>query len=341
MMKRVDTLRKLQAYKSCINQLFENNGKIYFHHIKSLEAMMKQKKADQFVILLDEDQQILSAFEITENQVWQCCFNALPIVFAKKNSNTHIQKFLMGAQEELHANALYFPLVYKVDSNQDIFDTSFNYHEWSRLPNPIVSPPLDPKVMWERVISRYGHRAARQRKKFIQELSIKIFSGQNVRNLIERVELHSWKHRFNQDMLSRDNQIVYYSAIIESGLASITFAFDSELPVAYRIDVKVNNVLFTLKWSFDESFKKYSPGFSLLTWQLFEQYSRQSLHYIDLYGSPDQLKKLLETSRIDRFDVCVSKESSIAESIKKRKIKYDAKIASNFQKSYSITKLFE
>jgi hypothetical protein len=125
-------------------------------------------------------------------------------------------------------------------------------------------------------------------------------------------------------------------------LADISVAFDqkTEEAVAYRIDSQTKEILYVLKWSYDEKYTDCSPGFYLLTVDLFKKYSQKQFEYIDLYGSPDMLKNLLETNRLERLDICYSTDPNEVEIIRNERIKFDEKIFNNYKKQKSLKGLF-
>lgn len=337
----IKNLEQLRKYKELIKCLYEKYGRIYYHDPKSISAMYKQKNGINFYIIIDEKQKILTAFEKLDDEVWGCCFSGYPILASKRINPNSILKFLNNLKKILEATAFYFPLVYEDDyvfkqiKNNKLLITN------KRLPSPIIEQPLDPNIIWRRVVKRYGSRANRQKKKFESMLITKSFSGINILNKIKKVELSSWKRGSRQDMLSRDNQIAYYTDIVKSGIAEATFAFTKEMqPVAFRIDTRVKDKLFILKWSYDEKYKSYSPGFYLLTIDLINKYKNEDVSYIDLYGSPDGLKDLLESNRLKRRDVFFTEKVDYVKPIISERGAFDAKIVNNYRLKQSIKKIY-
>jgi hypothetical protein len=75
-----------------------------------------------------------------------------------------------------------------------------------------------------------------------------------------------------------------------------------ETPIAYRIDTCVGGVLFALKWSFDEAWRRVSPGFSLLAVDLPRRCKILDVTHADLFGSPDLLKDAVSTGERQRCE---------------------------------------
>lgn len=338
---QIDKISELIKYKFFIDSLYKHYGKIHFHSFESIESSLKQNKNLGFYVFLDKGNFIISAFERKTDDIWQCYFQGYPFL-TKSVDMDQLFKYIQEVQKALKARTLYFPLVYNKKETFGILGKNKKFHTYKRLPSSIIEKPISSKIIWDRVLERYGSRANKQRKRFENELRIQKYSGVDVGSQLSLVELNSWKYKCRQDMLSRGNQIEYYSELVKSGFADITFAVDKKgNPIAFRIDVKMNNTIYVLKWSYDDRFKKLSPGFYLLTIDLFKSYPTDSYRYVDLYGSPDKLKSLLETGRISRYDVIYSNSTEDVNQIKKNRLSFDKKININFNKNKSIRSVFE
>ena len=265
-----------------------------------------------------------------------------PVLGNNQVDHSTLKTFFDTIRNKLGIHTLYFPLIYQKCHIFSPLKDVPGMQLWPRLPSPIVRGNLSEATIWNRVVSRYGGRADRQKKKFEENFFVKSVNRTDVENVIEKIESNSWKKRYGQDMLSRDNQFTYYTNIIKTGLADISVAFDhNNYPAAFRIDARVDRTLFVIKWSYDEKFKQYSPGFYLLTVDLFKKYSPSDFDYIDLYGSPDMMKNLLETDRLERVDLCYSSNQDYVDIIRTERTNYDVKIFNNYQNQQSIKKLFD
>jgi len=342
MISIIKTVGSLKEKQSFIDTLFKDFGEIYLQEYRSLLADFYTKKVGDYSVFVDNESKLISAFEKKTEKTWQCTILAYPVLGGKETNKRVLISFFDEIKKALGITTLYFPLVYKKCEMFRILLDMPQLIAWDRLPCPIINGDRSPTVVWNRVLDRYGRRANRQRKKFEDKLVVKSIDMRNLEAIIEKVETNSWKRLFSQDMLSRGNQFVYYTNIIRSGLADITVAFDEETDqaVAFRIDSVINKVLYVIKWSYDESYKQYSPGFYLLTVDLFKRYLGKDLKYVDLYGSPDMLKDQVETGRLERFDVCYSADEAEVESIKTERTAFDSKMFINYQSQQSIKKLF-
>ncbi len=338
----INSVNEFHKYRPIVDDLFRNYGQIFFHHPSSIQASLIQFKNVDFKLAIDTDNLIVSAFKRKKDTVWQCEFLGFPFLVSTNTSSSAIEKYIQDVKNFLEATTLYFPLVYKIDGARPIFAQNAFTALYDRLSSPIINGELKKETMWRRVVERYGSRAERQRKLFDSMLHVESFTGVDVSEYLTQVEKKSWKKIYNQDMLSRDNQIVYYSQIIKSGLAKVSFAFtEKKIPVAYRITVNVNNILYVLKWSYDEAFKKYSPGFYLLTIDLFSSVDDIKYEYIDLYGSPDKLKDLMQTEKLARVDVYWSENPKEVCLISQERLAHDTKVNYNYKSDHGVSYLFK
>ncbi|PIZ59464.1 hypothetical protein COY20_01915 [Candidatus Shapirobacteria bacterium CG_4_10_14_0_2_um_filter_40_12] len=337
-LKTLDGLKEKQSF---INSLFDVYGEIYLQHYLSFEAIFLSKPKDDFCVFIDQKNNLLSAFEKKSDGVWQCSISGCPILGNNQVDHSTLKTFFDTIRNKLETHSLYFPLIYRKCRIFNPLKNVSGMQLWPRLPSPIISGDLSEASIWNRVVERYGGRAYRQKKKFEENLFVKSVNRADVENIIGKIESNSWKKRYGQDMLSRDNQFIYYTNIVKTGLADMSVAFDhSNCPAAFRIDAHVGRTLFVIKWSYDENFKQYSPGFYLLTVDLFKKCGPSDLGYIDLYGSPDMMKNLLETDRLERVDLCYSSNQGYVDIIRTERTNYDAKIFNNYQNQQSIKKLF-
>lgn len=235
---------------------------------------------------------------------------------------------------------IYFPLVY-ADLNL-VKDLKLvpEVACQERLPTPTLSWSDRGRGLWERVCLRLGRIAGKRERRFCESgLRVSEAKGKEAVQILESVESKSWKARCAQDMMSR-NQFGLYADLVESGCAKIVVVKDGELPVAYRLDLSSGGRVYCVKWSFDEAYRACSPGFYLLTRGLVMTYGDQALDEIDLYGSPDLLKELIETARKNRVDVVWPKtEESIALLAERRA--HDARVADAYARRKGIHTIYD
>lgn len=342
-MKIIENLEELEENKNIIEKLYFKFGKTPYQSYQSFKANFKTKEINEFKVFIDSDKEILSAFEIYwYKDTWKCSIESYPFLCSE---DSKIEEFLNEILKYLKPKTIYFPKTYihtnlykeimKLDSEQLTY--------WDRLPVPIVNCKTDKKEIYEQEILRYGKRTIRQRKKFEKDLYVvEINDDNSAEEIIKDIELNSWKRQCKQDMLSRENQFTYYTNIIKLGLGKLVVAFTKEgnVPVAYRIDAITKDIIYFLKSSFKEQYKKYSPGSYLIATDLIERYvDNRSYNYIDLCGSMNTLKNMVATGELKRIDFCYP-YNTIVETIKEERTNFSKLNRENYIQGNSIRKIY-
>lgn len=172
---------------------------------------------------------------------------------------------------------------------------------WERLPSPFIDWSDGGAGLLRRVRDRHGSQAERKWRRFeAGGLRIRL-RVEDPRADVRQIERRSWKADAGQAMHQR-GQLGLYSTLLADGVATTDVAYLDQCPVAYRIDAQVGDEVSCLKWSFDERFRRFSPGFYLLTVGLRLRYADSAVKRIDLHGSPDTLKALVATDSRARLD---------------------------------------
>jgi hypothetical protein len=154
-----------------------------------------------------------------------------------------------------------------------------------------------------RAATRIGSQALRRVDHFTKAgLSFRELAPGPAIAALDRIERRSWKAQYAQDMRSR-NQFDAYAARLWSRELTLTAAMAADEAIAYRIDCHIGHVLFALKWSFDEAWRRVSPGFLLLAFVLPQRCAALNVRLVDLFGSPDTLKDAISTDSRDRVDL--------------------------------------
>ncbi|MFI9081883.1 GNAT family N-acetyltransferase [Streptomyces sioyaensis] len=190
------------------------------------------------------------------------------------------------------------------DGRADI-DGEGEFRTWPRLANSVIDWSLDGADLWERALRRGTSQLTRKRRLVERDgLTLRLGrSGHEAAQDTLTVDDNSWKATRGQSMRQRGWQGMVYSALIRSGVLTATFLYDQDRPVAFRLDSRVKDRVMCLKWSYDEAYKRYSPGLYLLTEGLIHQWGGAPIRTIDLFGSPDSLKNLLYSERLPRVDI--------------------------------------
>jgi len=234
----------------------------------------------------------------------------------------NISEVLINIKRSLGVKALYFPLLYHdLDTTRILLNTTqkITLH---RRPSSVIDWTYRGQDLWDRCVKRLGNRAKRRFKAFERaELCIETLEGEPAVEAIGRIEHESWKSTYGQDMHTR-GQFDYYRSLIMSGTVKVRTVRKDDKWVAYRLDNQVRDTVFCLKWSYNENFRKFSPGFALIAQDIETCYRDRELKQIDLYGSPDQLKDSVSTDYRTRIDL-IWPQCSETQSILQERARHD------------------
>lgn len=196
---------------------------------------------------------------------------------------------------------------------------------WERLASPYVGWSNGGTDLLERVRERHGSQADRKWRRFEAGGLLVRLRVADPRADIREIERRSWKAAAGQAMHQR-GQLGLYSTLLSEELATADVAYLGDRPVAYRIDTQVGDEVACLKWSFDEDFRRFSPGFYLLTVGLRLRYADSSLQRIDLHGSPDTLKALVATGGQVRCDAAWALDTERVKHRRRERMFHDERI---------------
>lgn len=234
------------------------------------------------------------------------------------------------------AGLVYFPHVH-ADAAPQLPEGS-RMAAWTRLPSPHVDcRPGDD--LWARVQERYGSRAARQRRRAEAcGLVQRRLAGEAAVAVVDHVERRSWKARAGQSMHHRDDQYALHAQMLRDGLTSVSALLDGDRPVAYRLDAQARRTVACLKWSYDDDYRRCSPGFYLLTCGLAHDWDHRAVDRIDLFGSPDQLKRLVATGEMRRVDLAWPAEAAVTLAAERRA--HDRRAAAALRDGMGLRRLY-
>lgn len=285
-------------------QEYARAGYAPFQHPACVQAyarayQTKQVKVVQFPTTGGD---LLSAFEVDGN-IARCLLQGAPVLTACQLAVGVWIRFLEHAIRTLKVEALFFPLVYADAPGASALMNTPGMLISQRLPSPAIDWRDHGKDQWERVVSRLGKQALRRAQAFARRsLTCRVVSSEDAVTAIGMIELKSWKAQSGQDMFARD-QFNFYASLLRGGAVSATLVVDGDQPVAYRLDCLVRSRLYCLKWSYNDAYRSCSPGFYLIARQLVAQYADVELEEIDLFGSPDTLKDVVQTHDKQRCDL--------------------------------------
>jgi hypothetical protein len=330
----ITSLEDLYQNKEFITQCCENNGIIWNHNFLYYEAKFIHNK-NFYHIFINKEPEIICSLEEKTDNIWQSDINGSPLIYSKDICTEVIKGFFDEIINFLNVQALYFPLVYEIFPLYEKLKGEVYIKSWERLPNPMISGNITYENIYEEFKRRIKSKSIENsRIKYKNKFSIKTESIEHQLIALKSIELKSWKRVYKQDMMSREDQFNYYSKLIENGVLKFNCIYDDDIPVAYSIETLYKDVLYLIKWSYNEEYKKYSPGRNLCLDRL-EFYNQTQLKYVDLYGGPDGQKDLLESERVKRFDFSYP-NLDIVNSIMEERISHDEIVMENYLNGKSI-----
>lgn len=323
--KNIDELSNFEELIRGLNisnyqQTYENIYSIYLSN-------------DSAISFIDKD--MLTVLTKRDDNIYECPLNIEPIINSN-NSSKKLLEFIKKINDYL-GKTIYFSLVYEDSCFYKLLKNDL--YTYDRLYTSIcdyskISNILDRVLSSERV-----HYSNRNVKKFKNNLYIKYYSNMDPTDIIVSIEKDSWKNIVKQDMINKKEQLLYYSSLVKSGIANIAVSYmkDSNEIVSYRLETIYNNKVHVLKNSFREEYKKYSPGSYMLISDLYDNY--KGYNYVDLYGGPSLVKDMIETRRVNRYDMLIGEED-IIKNLEVRRKRWDLKNYSNFLNDNSIKEIF-
>lgn len=327
--KNIEELKKNKEYIMKKSNQKINNFQLCYKNLYALH-----KFNPKVITIIDDVKEYYTCFEQRNDNIMDCCINIEPISY--KEDTTKIEDFINEIYNYFGKKTLYFPLVYENSKFNNLLLKNKAFYKYKRLYTSIVEPKKIEDLF--AYIGKNKYFSINSVKKFEKKLYIKYFSKENVENILSIIEQESWKNKFGKDLYTNYNNLLYYNELIYQGIAQIAVAFYDEMPVAYRIDAITNDAVTQLKTSFSEKYKKYSPGAYLTIYDMYN--NLKNYNSIDLYGSPNLVKNLIETHRIERFDFCYGSKN-IMEELRIERQNWDAKNLEIFKEGQGIKKVYE
>lgn len=331
----IRTLRELIKNEMCIRKITKDSNN-FEHLFENLYAIHKSNQTA--ITLIDEKNKMMTTLKKRDENIYECCMNVDPIYL--KCDGRLVIDFIKQIYKIIDKKVLYFPLVYENSLTFQFLKDNYNIIKYKRLYTSIVDLSKYSNVFAE--IEGNAYFSQRNKNKFEKIGIIKNIKGKDATEIISSVEKQSWKSKVGQDMVTQKEKLIYYNELIKNGTAEITVAFDKEKnnPIAYRIDSFIGNRAIQLKTSFDERYKKYSPGTYLTLYDTIKYYKEKEFDSIDLFGGPNVIKDTIETERIERYDMCYGDKNTILE-LKEKRMNWDYKNYKNFKEKNAIRKIYK
>ncbi|MGY5309156.1 GNAT family N-acetyltransferase [Nocardia gipuzkoensis] len=247
----------------------------------------------------------------------------LPMLGPEEPNTTQLVS-LVSAVRRVTGLPVYLPLV---DQGYAGVAGCGEFLVWHRPPNSVIDWTQQGRDLPERVRRRGTSQVDRKRRRVERDgLVLDVGrSGDEAAQDMLTVDDRSWKAARGQSMRAR-NQWDLYGRLLRTGTLTATFLRDGQRPIAFRLDGRIKDRVTCVKWSYDESYRRYSPGLYLLTEGLTRQWGGTGVGLIDLFGGPDTLKDLLYTSRIPRVDVWCG-DSALGDELARDRLALDSRTA--------------
>jgi CelD/BcsL family acetyltransferase involved in cellulose biosynthesis len=270
---------------------------VSIHQSPEYAAAIAESGALTWVVADDE---AIGAFAVRDGVATSLGATRAFLAVESVTSGGVLQRACAVLARESGARLVYFPHVYAETVAAP--DPSTGIASWARLPNPHVDC-LAGDDLWSRVRERYGSRATRQRRRAeTSGLEQRTLVGDEAADAVDRVERRTWKALAGHSMHQREDQYAVFARLLRDRQLTAAVLLDGERPVAFRIDAHIKRTVYCLKWSYDEAYRRCSPGFYLLTCGLAHDWDYRAVDRIDLFGSPDALKALVATGHTERVD---------------------------------------
>jgi CelD/BcsL family acetyltransferase involved in cellulose biosynthesis len=244
-------------------------------------------------------------------------------------------------RSKLNVELLWFPLIYLDMAGTRELAALCSATVSSRRASPIIKLSANTEEVWSRARANLGRRADRRRRAFerlglvcqhVQDPDLAI-------QFVAQIERSSWKATCGQDMFSRD-QFSLYSSLLSHGVLLAIIVFDDGRPVAYRLDGRNGNTIFCVKWSYDETYARVSPGFYLIAIDLAQRYHANGITLIDLFGGSDSLKKSVMTGNRRRVDIAWP-NGQLANELISRGLQHDALVENHVKTGRGLRYLYD
>lgn len=309
--------------------LIENSRNLWFS-LNGIKAMFLAYENAYFVLI---NKNMLCGFRKRSNEILECLINIEPIFGLENDKNINWQQVFNLLLQATGAKIIYFPLVYKTS----IFYTRFCsiLQNYKRLYTSICKFDMLNGTN-QKKISSFLHK--NNINKIEKLFEIKRYCGQSVIDKLSEIEINSWKHIVNQDLVTKKEDLIFYDEMVKSGMAICSMVEDKQscYPIAYRLDYVVGDKLVQLKTSYNENYRSVKPGTYLLLYDLFKM---PGVEIADLYGGPNTIKDAIETNKIDRFDFMFGQKDLI-ENIAKNRINWDNKNLDVFNKRKGLRNVY-
>jgi hypothetical protein len=112
-------------------------------------------------------------------------------------------------------------------------------------------------------------------------------------SIVFKIDSNSWKGNAHTSLSATVRSMAYWKILTkylaDKGRVRIWILWVNADPVAFEYHVKFDNKIYSMKWSYDNRFQKYSPGL-ILKLKSTESFWNEGIDEIDLLGIEDHFK---------------------------------------------------
>lgn len=295
----------LERSLAAVQPLFASCGEMPWQHPRILAGRLGCADCMPALLYLwpHDEPRLVLAFRQQAPGVWQALFPGAPLLADPGVADARLlAEILALIRADAGADVLYFPLVYPETAAAGLLARVPGAVSWERSPSPIVAWHDAGAGIAAHFHQRYGSQAERKEKRWREHLQATTLPPREAACALAHIEAASWKAGIRAD-LGASGQLAYYQGLLQEGLVELAAAMYHDEPIAYRLDCLFGDTVYALEWSFAHRYAPLAPGMFLMVRGLVQRWSGVALAHIDLAGSPDLLKSLLETGRRPRMDI--------------------------------------
>lgn len=331
-----------QINETILEKAFALKGTSPFQSPKALQARLASLPQGDFACFSfqSKEQLIFSSFERMDNQLWRCFFLGDAFLINGSAGDSLLKECLQIILKRLDATSLYFPYIDQRARSFSFFSQLENALSSQRLPSPYILWQENNDLFIDRIRKNSKRRAQRFWNRFEGNLQLQELSGEKAIRALDEIEQKSWKHISQQSMHFREKQFAFYSDWLRRGGLFLHVAEEKGKPVAYRLDAMLHHTVYALKYSYDDQYKQFSPGYYLLTQGLYSRWKNASIKNIDLWGSPDTLKNSIKTGEYQRHDF-LWPANSMGQKLLNERLTHDKNLSNHLSNNVGLKTIYK
>jgi len=122
------------------------------------------------------------------------------------------------------------------------------------------------------------------------------------------IDRNSWKHKKGTSLSANEKTKKYWRSLskelAQNNMLKICILWFDNTPVAFEYHGLYNNTIYSMKWSYDERFSKYSPGL-ILKFNSMKSFWNDDFEEIDLLGTSDSFKEKWTKVKRNHYNIYI------------------------------------